>query len=97
MATVGQIVRYKLVFFVPNAALLACKSAIFSVGAGRFPTGDYSQCHWQTLGTGSFQPGDSANPHIGTRGKVEVVEEYRVETICVGEEVVTKAVAALKK
>jgi hypothetical protein len=92
-----QVARYKLVFFVPTAALSSCKTAIFAAGAGRFPTGDYSECHWQTLGTGSFRPGDTAKPHIGTVGQVEVVEEYRVETICAGEGVVRKAVEALKK
>jgi hypothetical protein len=49
------------------------------------------------LGTGQFRPGDAANPHIGTVGTLEHVEEARVETMCVGEETARKAVAALKK
>jgi hypothetical protein len=48
------------------------------------------------MGTGQFRPGDKANPHIGTVGNLEYVESAKVETLCVGEDVVRKAVAALK-
>lgn len=48
------------------------------------------------MGTGQFRPGDSANPHIGSLGRLEQVEEARVETMCLGEDVATKAVEALK-
>jgi hypothetical protein len=47
--------------------------------------------------TGQFRPGDSANPNIGGVGKLEEVQEARVETLCLGEDVVRKAVEALKK
>ncbi|KAK7936668.1 uncharacterized protein PG986_015106 [Apiospora aurea] len=76
--------RFKLIFFTPPSAAAACKRAIFAAGAGR-------------LGMGQFRPGDTANPHIGTVGELEEVEEARVETLCVGEETVRKAVAALKE
>lgn len=49
------------------------------------------------MGTGQFRPGDAANPHIGSVGQLEEVQEARVETLCVGENVVKKAVEALKK
>ncbi|KAI9771044.1 MAG: hypothetical protein M1839_002980 [Geoglossum umbratile] len=89
--------RFKLVFFVPPSALEACKTAIFAAGAGRYPgTGNYTECCWATMGTGQFRPGDAANPHIGRVGTLEEVQEARVETLCVGEEVARKAVAALK-
>ncbi|KAK0717825.1 GTP cyclohydrolase 1 type 2/Nif3 [Lasiosphaeria miniovina] len=92
------VARYKLVFHVPPAALDACKAAIFGAGAGRYPgAGNYTECCWTTLGTGQFRPGDAANPHIGKVGELEFVDEARVETLCLGEDVVRKAVAALKK
>lgn len=95
MATAAT--RFKLIFHVPTPALEACKSAIFAAGAGRYPDkGDYTECCWTVIGTGQFRPGDAANPHIGTVGTLEKVEEARVETMCVGEEVTRKAVAALK-
>lgn len=90
--------RYKLVFHVPPTALEACKTAIFAAGAGRYPgAGNYTECCFTVFGTGQFRPGDAANPHIGKVGELEHVEEARVETLCVGEEVARKAVAALKK
>lgn len=91
--------RYKLVFFVPLAALSACKTAVFAAGAGRHPdAGDYTEWCFTSVGTGQFRPGVAARPHIGTAGgALEEVPEARVETLCVGTEVVREAVEALKK
>jgi hypothetical protein len=89
--------KFKLVFNVPLSGLEACKAAIFAAGAGRYPgPGNYTECCFTTLGTGQFRPGDKANPHIGTVGNLEYVESAKVETLCVGEDVVKKAVEALK-
>lgn len=96
MATTAAVIqRFKLVFFVPITHLEACKKAIFAAGAGHYP--NYSECCFITIGTGSFRPADTANPHIGTPGTVEEVQEARLETVCNGEEVTRKAVEALKK
>lgn len=89
--------HFKLVFFVPPAALVACKAAIFAAGAGRYPgPGNYTECCWTSMGTGQFRPGDRANPHIGSVGAFEEVQEAKVETLCLGEDVARKAVEALK-
>ena len=98
MATVASAgPRFKLVFFVPTAALEARKAAIFAAGAGHYPgPGNYKECCWTTMGTGQFRPGDTANPHIGSVGALEQVQEARVETMCLGEDVARKAVKALK-
>ena len=99
MATViSATARFKLVFSVPPSFLDACKTAIFAVGAGRYPgPGNYTECCWTTMGTGQFRPGDTANPHIGSAGALEEVQEVRVETLCLGEDVAREAVMALKK
>ena len=90
--------RFKLVFFVPTDNLQAVKSAIFAVGAGKYPgPGSYTECAWSVLGNGQYRPGDTANPHIGKVGALEEVQEYRVETMCVGDDVVRSVVEALKK
>jgi hypothetical protein len=95
MAAVVQ--RFKLVFMAPPSALAACKTAIFTAGAGRYPgPGNYTECCFTTMGIGQFRPGDTANPNIGQVGTLEEVEEARVETLCIGEDVVRKAVEALK-
>jgi len=99
MATVvSATARFKLVFNVPPSAVETCKAAVFAAGAGRYPgPGNYTECCWTVMGTGQFRPGDTANPHIGTVGALEEVQEVRVETLCVGEDVARKAVKALKK
>lgn len=75
-----------------------CKAAIFKAGAGRYPgPGNYTECCWQADGKGQFRPGDAANPNVGEVGKLEEIEEVRVEALCLGEGVVRKAVTALKE
>ena len=82
---------------MPPSDLKVCKAAIFAAGAGRYPgLGKYTDCCWTTIGTGQFRPGDTANPHIGSAGAFEEVEEARIKTLCVGEDVARKTVEALK-
>lgn len=95
MATAtAPIVRFRLVFNVPLHALEACKTAIFAAGAGRYPK--YTECCWTIIGAGQFRPGDKASPHIGKPGELETVQEARVETLIMGEDVARKVVQALK-
>lgn len=70
---------YKLVIFVPDQAKEPLKEALFAAGAGAL--GAYSYCSWECLGVGQFLPGDSSNPHIGSVGMIEQVEEWRVEML----------------
>ncbi|KAA0023058.1 Nif3-like dinuclear metal center hexameric protein [Antrihabitans cavernicola] len=69
----------KWVVMVPTADAEQVKSALFAAGAGR--VGDYSECSWQSAGTGQFRPATGANPTIGTVGELESVEETRVEVV----------------
>lgn len=90
--------RYTLVFYAPAEAVAACKAAIFRVGAGRYPgPGGYTEVCWSTSGNGQFRPGSTANPTIGNPGELEELAEVRVETLCVGTDVVKAAVATLKE
>ena len=75
---------YQLAFYVPTTHLEQVKTAIFEAGAGRYE--DYDSCCWQTLGNGQFRPLVGSNPFIGEQGKVETVEEYKVETVCKDED-----------
>jgi len=93
-----SVTKFKLIFFVPPSSLSACKTAIFAAGAGRYPgPGSYTEACFQTDGTGQFRPGARANPNIGTRGELEEVKEVKVETICLGRDVVGRAVEELKR
>ncbi len=70
---------YKLVTFVPSKDLPALAAALFEAGAGSI--GDYDQCSFSVEGEGTFRGGDSTNPTIGQRGRLERVVERRFETI----------------
>ncbi|MBU7593611.1 Nif3-like dinuclear metal center hexameric protein [Metabacillus halosaccharovorans] len=69
----------KLVVFIPSSYEKELRNALGKAGAGHI--GEYSHCSFATKGEGSFLPLDKANPFIGERGKVEYVDESRVETI----------------
>ncbi|TWC25755.1 hypothetical protein FBY06_101294 [Pseudomonas sp. SJZ085] len=70
---------YKLCFFVPASHVDEVKSAVFAAGGGRI--GDYDHCAWQVLGQGQFRPLDGSQPFIGEAGRVEQVEEWKVELV----------------
>ncbi|KAF3919796.1 hypothetical protein ABW20_dc0109182 [Dactylellina cionopaga] len=96
--TSSALSRYKLIYFVPIENLEKTKHAIFAAGAGRYPgPGNYTECAWVSIGTGQYRPGEKANPHIGTVGELEKVDEARVETLCIGEELTREVVKALKE
>ncbi len=85
---------HKLVWFVPEEALDATRNAVFAAGAGRI--GQYERCSWYTAGTGTFLPGEGADPAIGEPGKEQRTPELRVETVVPAERA-AEIVAALRE
>lgn len=85
---------HKLVFYVPEDYLELTKEAVFGVGAGQI--GHYEQCCWQVLGTGQFRPQKDSAPFVGEIGRLETVDEYRVELVC-KDELIEAAVQVLLK
>ena len=73
---------YKIAVFVPQEAVDAVRDAMAEAGAGRI--GQYTHCSFRTPGTGTFVPLPAAHPYRGGVGKLEEVEEYRLEMVCVG-------------
>lgn len=69
----------KLIYYVPDSHLESTKLAIFEAGAGG--VGNYEHCAWQVKGIGQFKPVDGAHPFLGEVGRLEQLEEWRVETI----------------
>ena len=69
----------KLVVFVPVAAADPLLDVLTAVGAGAI--GDYERCAWTTSGTGTFRPLPGASPSVGEVGRVEHVEEARLEVV----------------
>ncbi len=70
----------KIVTFVPLAEAEAVRGAIAAAGGGRI--GEYAACSFTTVGEGRFMPSAVANPYVGEPGRLEVVQEARIEFVC---------------
>ncbi|KAJ5116163.1 hypothetical protein N7456_000511 [Penicillium angulare] len=89
--------QFKLIFRVPPSHLEICKQAVFAAGAGTYPGGMYTEVSFEYLGMDQFRPSATSTPHTGQPGQLERVEEYQVETLCVGEKVMRDSVKALRR
>lgn len=69
----------KLTYFVPTTEAKKTMDAVFAAGAGKI--GEYSDCAFQTEGTGTFVPSSKANPTIGIANHAEKVQESRIEIL----------------
>jgi len=69
----------KFVVFVPAQHADAVRQAMAEAGAGR--VGDYEACSFAARGTGTFRPLRGAKPHKGKVGRLERVEELRLEAL----------------
>lgn len=69
----------KLVVFLPEENREGVKQAMFQAGAGEI--GNYSNCSFSQIGTGTFKPGSGANPHSGVKGEIHSASEERFEVI----------------
>ncbi len=85
--------RYKIVVYVPESDADKLRQAMGDAGAGKI--GNYSHCTFSIKGVGRFKPEDGANPTIGEVGKLEEVQEERIETVC-SEEKLSEVLAAIK-
>jgi dinuclear metal center YbgI/SA1388 family protein len=70
----------KIVTFVPDAEVERLRNALATAGAGLI--GRYSVCSFAIPGTGTFLGGDGSTPAIGQAGKLEQVQEVRLEMVC---------------
>ena len=85
---------YKIIVFVPLEYKEILKQSLFAVGAGRI--GNYDCCCFETKGTGQFRPIKGARPFIGELGKVENVDEERIEMVCKSQDL-KNSILALKE
>jgi dinuclear metal center YbgI/SA1388 family protein len=69
----------KLFTFVPVGQADAVRAAIFGAGGGHI--GNYSECSFNTEGTGTFKPGEGSHPFTGEKGKQQREKETRIEVI----------------
>lgn len=83
----------KLAVFVPRGHETQVLDALFRFSGF---IGNYSDCSFQTAGTGTFKPLEGAKPFVGEVGKRESAEESRIEVLLRKDDV-TAAVNALMK
>ncbi len=69
----------KLVTFCPNENAESVRKALFEAGCGNI--GNYSDCSFNTTGTGTFTAQQGANPHVGEVDKMHFEAETRIETV----------------
>ena len=79
-ATAMEFSYVKFVVYVPITHADSVREALAVSGAGKM--GMYDSCSFSTKGVGRFKPMDGAKPFVGEVGKVEEVEEERIETVC---------------
>lgn len=75
----ARVPTYKLVTFVPPEHLDPVLDAMAKEGAGEI--GLYQRCAFYQEGTGTYEPQPGAQPFLGTVGKREQVQEYRLEVL----------------
>jgi hypothetical protein len=85
--------KFKVVVFTPVEYTQKVLVAMGDVGAGII--GDYFNCSFTSRGTGRFLPGENAKPFIGETGKLEEVEEDRIELLCT-EDKIEQVIVAMK-
>lgn len=87
----GHAELVKLVVFVPKEHLSVVRETLFEHAE---PLGNYCNCTFSADGNGTFQPLKGAQPAIGEIGKLETVEEQRLELL-VRKERLSKAIRTL--
>jgi hypothetical protein len=70
---------YSVVVITPHEAADAVRSAIADAGAGML--GHYDSCSFSIDGTGRFRGDEKSHPAVGEPGKLEQVQEERIEVV----------------
>lgn len=90
----SQSKNVKIVVFVPESHIDVVREAMGKAGAGKI--GNYTFCSFSSKGMGRFKPEDGAHPAIGGVGKLESVQEERIEVAC-DRNILKDVITAIKK
>jgi dinuclear metal center YbgI/SA1388 family protein len=69
----------RLITFAPIDKAEDVRKAVFNAGAGHI--GKYSECSFNTNGTGTFKAEEGANPYVGEIGKQHQENETKIEIV----------------
>lgn len=75
-----DISKVKIITTIPLDNVGEMRNALCDAGAGVI--GNYAHCSTSTKCVGTFKPNSKANPYIGENGKLEFVEEEKLEVVC---------------
>jgi hypothetical protein len=90
----GRERNFKVVTFVPSGDISRVRESLFGAGGGRY--GLYSKCSFSTRGKGTFYGEKGSKPAYGEAGRLEEVEEERLEVLVPADRI-GRAVSALRK
>lgn len=69
----------RLITFAPVDKAEEVRNAVFAAGAGHI--GKYSDCSFNSQGTGTFKAGEGADPYVGEVGKRHYEKETKIEIV----------------
>ena len=69
----------RLITFAPADKAEEVRNAVFAAGAGHI--GKYSECSFNSEGTGTFKAGENANPYVGEIGERHYEKEIKIEIV----------------
>ncbi|MGI6324693.1 MAG: hypothetical protein ACOXZS_01960 [Bacilli bacterium] len=75
-----NISKVKIIVTVPIGKAEKIKQVLGDAGADVI--GNYTHCTISTKVIGTFKPNKNANPYIGKKNKLEVVQEEKIEVQC---------------
>jgi hypothetical protein len=75
-----NISKVKIIVTVPIKNAEEIRQALGNAGAGVI--GNYSHCSISGMIVGRFKGNDNANPYIGEKDKLEIVNEEKIEVQC---------------
>ncbi len=84
----------KVVIYVPHDHAEKIRETVAEAGGGKI--GNYSHVTFSSEGVGRFMPGEGAHPAIGEVGKLQAVDEVKIEFAC-DDDTFAAVVDAVKK
>lgn len=69
----------RLITFAPDDKAELVRNAVFAAGAGHI--GKYSECSFNSQGTGTFKAGEGADPFVGEIGERHFEKETKIEIV----------------
>jgi len=69
----------RLITFAPHEAAEGVRQAVFKAGAGHI--GKYSECSFNSEGTGTFKAEEGADPYVGEVGEQHHEKEIKIEIV----------------